>query len=239
MKKKITMLLLTIFTVFTLTACEMPSQSVNLGQTNEDQNEDITYLVMMYDNQGNNFLNFESKQFEIKPNRVIQWGYNTSGSWTSYYETSSIVTVNVDSKSIESCGSTILFKDTRLNMISIPKEIDIANLTDKATVSGNNDADKENNSMDSAINGTTDATKYTGLKDWWANEKAAGQKGNKIVLIQSQDGYNVGAFVGDDIQWKLAGKLPKTTKIVIDDKQLYVHRCNFTILDTGIIENAQ
>ena len=51
---------------------------------------------MMYDNQGNNFLNFEGKQFEIKPNRVIQWGYNTSGSWTSYYETSSIVTVNVD-----------------------------------------------------------------------------------------------------------------------------------------------
>lgn len=72
-----------------------------------------------------------------------------------------------------------------------------------------------------------------------ANQKAAGQKGNKIVLIQSQDGYNVGAFVGDDIQWKLAGKLPKTTKIVIDDKKLYVHRCNFTILDTGIIENAQ
>jgi hypothetical protein len=36
MKNKITMLLLTIFTVFTLTACEMPSQSVNLGQTNED-----------------------------------------------------------------------------------------------------------------------------------------------------------------------------------------------------------
>lgn len=56
MKKKITMLLLTIFTVFTLTACGMPSQSVNLGQTNEDQNEDITYLTMMYDNQGNNFI---------------------------------------------------------------------------------------------------------------------------------------------------------------------------------------
>ena len=239
MKKKITMLLLTIFTVFTLTACEMPSQSVNLGQTNEEQNEDITYLAMMYDNQGNNFLNFEGKQFEIKPNRVIQWGYNTSGNWTSYYETSSIVTVNVDSKNIESCGSTILFKDTRLNMIDIPKEIDITNLTDKATVSENNDAGKENDSTDLVINGTVDTIKYTGLKDWWANQKAAGQKGNKIVLIQSQDGYNVGAFIGDDIQWKLAGKLPKTTKIVIDGKKLYVHRCNFTILDTKIIETAQ
>ena len=239
MKKKITMLLLTIFTVFTLTACEMPSQSVNLGQTNEEQDEDITYLAMMYDNQGNNFLNFEGKQFKIKPNRVIQWGYNTSGNWTSYYETSSIVTVNVDDKNIESCGSTILFKDTRLNMIEIPKEINIANLTNKATVSENNDVGKENNSADSVIDSTADAAKYTGLKDWWANQKTAGQNGNKIVLIQSQDGYNVGAFVGDDIQWKLAGKLPKTTKIVIDGKKLYVHRCNFTILDTEIIENAQ
>lgn len=63
-----------------------------------------------------------------------------------------------------------------------------------------------------------------------------GQNGSKIILIQSQDGYNIGAFVGDNVTWKLAGKLPKTTKIVIDGKELYIHRCNFTIIDTDLID---
>ena len=55
-------------------------------------------------------------------------------------------------------------------------------------------------------------------------------------MIQSQDGYNIGAFIGTDVTWEVAEKLPKTTKIIIDGLPLYIHRCNFTIIDSGLIE---
>ena len=227
-KKKILILLMIITTIFSLTACELIEEGYLMNQSdNSDEEENITYLAMMYDNQGNNFLNFEGKRFEITPNKVEQWGYNTSGSWTSYYDTSSVMTVNIDGRYIESCGSTILFKDTRLKMLDISKVLDIN--TDK------------NYSTDTPIATNTSLATgdYLGLRYWWYSQKAKGQHGGKIVLIQSQDGYNIGAFAGDDVTWEVAGKLPKTTEVIIDGKKLYIHRCNFTIIDTELIDNAE
>ena len=62
-----------------------------------------------------------------------------------------------------------------------------------------------------------------------------GQHGQKLILIQSQDGYNIGAFMGNDVTWEVEENLPKTTKIMIDGLPLYVHRCNFTIIDSNLI----
>jgi hypothetical protein len=227
-KKRILILLMIITTIFTLTACEPIEEGYSMNQSDSsDEEESITYLAMMYDNQGNNFLNFEGKRFEITPNKVEQWGYNTSGSWTSYYDTSSVMTVNIDGRYIESCGSTILFKDTRLEMLDISKVLDINN--------------QKNYSTDTPVNTNTSYATgdYLGLRYWWYNQKAKGQHGGKIVLIQSQDGYNIGAFAGDDVTWEVAGKLPKTTEVIIDGKKLYIHRCNFTIIDTELIDNAE
>lgn len=227
-KKKILILLMIITTIFTFTACEFEEEGYSMKQSdNSDEEENITYLAMMYDNQGNNFLNFEGKRFEITPNKVEQWGYNTSGSWTSYYDTSSVMTVNIDGRYIESCGSTILFKDTRLEMLDISKVLDINN--------------QKNYSTGTPVNTNTSYATgdYLGLRYWWYNQKAKGQHGGKIVLIQSQDGYNIGAFAGDDVTWEVAGKLPKTTEVIIDGKKLYIHRCNFTIIDTELIDNAE
>lgn len=232
-KKKILILLIAITTMLTFIACEPIEEGYTMNQSDNSDNsdnsdkEDITYLAMMYDNQGNNFLNFKGKRFEITPNKVKQWGYSTSGKWTSYYDTSSVMTINIDSRYIESCGSTILFKDTRLEMLDISKVIDINN--------------QKNYSTDTPVdtNTSTVLNQYLGLRYWWYDQKAKGQHGSKIVLIQSQDGYNIGAFAGDDVTWKVAGKLPKTTEVIIDGKKLYIHRCNFTIIDTELIDSAE
>ena len=182
----------------------------------------ITYKTLVYDNQGNNYLTLEGQHFDISPNKVKQFGYSSDGSWDSWYETSSVMTIEIDGRYINSCGSTIIFKDTRLEMFDIPAQL-ISNNT-----SAQSDAklSADNKSMDT----------YFGLKNWWYDIKEDGQGGRKVVLVQSQDGYNIGAFAGNDVRWEVADKLPKTTMITIDGLPLYIHRCNFTIIDSELID---
>lgn len=224
MKKKLYLLLLMIM-VLTFTGCTGDYSTTIVQEENATvEPEPITYEAMLYDNQGNNFLNFEGNYFTITPNKIKQYGWNTDGSWTSYYETSSVVTIEIDGNYIQSCGSTVLFKDTRLSMLEIPSELSAVSTsnTDGYTVA----EDRQY------------ADTYFGLKHWWYEMQEKGQHGKKVILIQSQDGYNIGAFVGSDVTWNVADKLPKTTKIMIDGLPVYIHRCNFTIIDSELMDGS-
>lgn len=221
MKRKIINTILVIIMVLELSGCE-DNHSVTIASENQEiEQNSIEYEAMLYDNYGNNFLNFTGNEFTITPNKVKQWGWNTDGSWTSWYDTSSVVTIEIDGDYIQSCGSTVLFKDTRLEMLEIPSQLNIKNTErdDEYTLS---------------VNGETFMT-YFRLTNWWYDMREKGQHGEKLVLIQSQDGYNIGAFVGDDITWEIDDALPKTTKIMINGLPLYIHRCNFTIIDSGLL----
>ena len=79
---------------------------------------------------------------------------------------------------------------------------------------------------------------YFALTNWWFDSHEKGQGGSKLILIQSQDGYNIGVIEGDDVYWEVAEKLPKTTLLTVDDKPVYIHRCNFTIIDTALFDKA-
>lgn len=199
------------------------NHSVTIVSENQEvEQNSIVYEAMLYDNYGNNFLNFTGNEFTITPNKVKQYGWNTDGSWTSWYDTSSVVTIEIDGNYIQSCGSTVLFKDTRLEMLEIPSQLSIKNteMDDKYALSVNDETFKT----------------YLGLTNWWHDMREKGQHGQKLVLIQSQDGYNIGSFIGNDITWQIEDALPKTTKIMIDSLPLYIHRCNFTIIDSGLLD---
>lgn len=199
------------------------NHSVTIVSENQEvEQNSIVYEAMLYDNYGNNFLNFTGNEFTITPNKVKQWGWNTGGSWTWWYDTSSVVTIEIDGNYIQSCGSTVLFKDTRLEMLEIPSELNIRDA-------------KSDNRYTVSVDGEKFKT-YLGLKNWWYDMREKGQHGEKVVLIQSQDGYNIGSFIGNDITWQIADALPKTTKIMIDGLPLYIHRCNFTIIDSGLLD---
>ena len=101
----------------------LTSSAETVGGDTTDTPESLAYDIMMYDNKGENFLNFEGNSFTISPNRVKQWGYNTDGSWESYYDTSSVVTIEVDGQYIQTCGSPVIFKDKKLEMLELPDEI--------------------------------------------------------------------------------------------------------------------
>ena len=48
-------------------------------------------------------------------------------------------------------------------------------------------------------------------------------------------GIPICAYSGDDVYWEVRNDLPKTTKLMIDGKALYLHRANFLILDTSLL----
>lgn len=220
--KRIINVISVIIMTLQLSGCGDNHSVTIVSENQEVEQNSIVYEAMLYDNYGNNFLNFTGNEFTITPNKVKQYGWNTDGSWTSWYDTSSVVTIEIDGNYIQSCGSTVLFKDTRLEMIEIPSQLSIKNteMDDKYALSVNDETFKT----------------YLGLTNWWYDMREKGQHGQKLVLIQSQDGYNIGSFIGNDITWQIADALPKTTKIMIDGLPLYIHRCNFTIIDSGLLD---
>ena len=224
MRNKNYFFILIMIALLALTGCTDDYSTTVTQEESVEEPEPITYEAMLFDNQGNNFLNFEGNDFTIIPNKIKQYGWNTDGTWTSYYETSSVVTIEIDGKYIQSCGSTVIFRDTRLNMLEIPSELRTVNTneTDGYTV-------KEDRQY---------VDTYFGLKNWWYDIQEKGQHGKKVIIIQSQNGYNIGAFVGSDITWEVADNLPKTTKIMIDGLPLYIHRCNFTIIDSELMNGS-
>ena len=59
---------------------------------------------------------------------------------------------------------------------------------------------------------------------------------SRVVVIKSQLGTPICAFEGDDVYWEIPEDLPKMTKLMVDGKPLYIHRANYQIIDTALIE---
>lgn len=232
MKKKNFPAILLLLSIVAIVICALAAcgSSYQDGYTLEGSTEagaevvPITFDALLYDNSGNNYATFKGNSFSIEPNKVKQYGYNTDGSWTSWYEMSSVVSINIDGYNIQTCGSSVLFKDSRLELTKIPDYIE----SETQTGSGYETQIGDNALLD-----------YVALTRWWFDTHENGQGGSKIVLIQSQDGYNIGAIEGNDIYWEVASKLPQTTLINVDGKALYIHRCNFTIIDTALFNTVE
>lgn len=161
----------------------------------------------------------------MKPNKEKCYGYNTDGNWTYWYETSSIVTCYIDGHQIDSCGSTIIFKDKRIEPCDI--KFDEINVSDEYW-------DYES-SID--VENKLSAEDYIKIRFWWDTQKANGKTPkSRLVVVQSQKGNPITMFVGDEVTWSFSS-LPKTTHIVIDGMDLYLHRSNYAIIDTELLSS--
>jgi hypothetical protein len=222
MKRKLGLLLVAIMLVFCLVGCgEAVTSTVTATSTEEPIK--LSFMAEFYDNEGLNWLNVEGSNFDIKPNKVKQYGYSSDGSWDYWYETSSIVSVVIDDKDIETCGSTVLFYDTRLEKIDIELPTDVTLSTgDTASIIVPTDLRGQ---------------EYWTLNWWWDTKNLNNYNGgSRIVIIQSQLGDPICMFAGDEVTWDIPKNLPKTTEICIDGKMLYIHRANFAIVDTSVFE---
>ena len=222
--KKIICLVLSLIVAICLCACGSPESvatsapSKNTTATAFAPLSKITYQAEFYRNDGNMWLSVEGSNFDISPNKTKNYMFDTSGNWTYEWETSSVVSIEIDGNNIESCGSTVLFYDNRLEKLDmeIPTEVTLDD-------SGNGSIDASSNFLFSD---------YWRLNFWWINYNQANKKvASRLILIQSQEGDPICMFSGDAVSWKVSKNLPKTTEIEIDGMMVYIHRANFTIID--------
>ena len=57
----------------------------------------------------------------------------------------------------------------------------------------------------------------------------------KVVIICSQLGVPLAVYGGKSVYWEIPDDLPKTTKLNIDGKAIYIHRANYILLDSDMI----
>lgn len=119
---------------------------------------------------------------------------------------SSVVNITIDGQQIVSCGSTAIFAETGLN-----REVDFAL----------NDIDSNGGSP----------TYVSSIVNYYKNSFGKPM----VLVIQSQLGVLICAYSGDNVYWETCDDLPKTTKLMIDGKAIYVHRANFQIIDLSLL----
>ena len=172
----------------------------------------VAFDCLFYDNEGQNFMTVHGEKIKIKHNIVTELDYKTDGLTTHTKTISSIISITIDGSQIESCGTTILFIEDGLT-----NDVDF-NTEDVKNIVTESDNFMDNTGIASIVN------KY---------KNVFGKP--VVVVIQSQLGDPICAFSGESVYWEVCCDIPKTTKIMIDGKALYIHRANFQIIDKELI----
>lgn len=226
MKKKILNVMIVLSMVLCLAGCDVDT-ATTVNQA-EDNSVSLTYTADFYDNFGGRWLSVDGKSFSISPNKVKTYSWDSDGSWISSYEMSSVMSIEIDGNKIESCGSTVIFSDSRLEKCDIDFEEEIS--TDEAG----------NTSQNSSISQPSDIRidDWFRIQHWWMGQKNLNNKeqGSRLVVIQSQLGNPICVYSGNEVSWDIPKNLPKTTMVTIDGKVLYIHRANFSIIDMYLID---
>lgn len=206
MNKRIVSALLILCFLLGCSGCALFDSKVN------ELSGDITgntYTASFYSNDGELFMTASGQKINLTANVVEERTYS-DGSW-GYTETlSSVVTITIDGSQMESCGSTIIFAETGLEP----------------------DVDYMEQDIESEADGLGDNTLIAGVVNQYKN--MIGKP--VVVVIQSQLGDPICAYSGDEVYWEVCEDLPKTTKLMIDGKALYIHRANFQIIDKDLLD---
>lgn len=211
MKKKVCLLFAMVaLMAVTLVGCDW----AGFGSSINDLKGSIkgnTYECQFYSNSGEMFMTAVGKNIHMSPNIVNEYTYS-GDTWERTETMSSVITITIDGKQIESCGSTVLFVEEGLKP---DVEFDTSDVH-----------------ISSDANGIGDLTIVAETVNKYKNYFGKGT----VVVIQSQLGDPICAFSGDDVYWEVSEDLPKTTKLMVDGKALYIHRANFQIIDKELLK---
>lgn len=156
-------------------------------------------------------MNVSGQKIDLQSNVIKEKTYNNENGWGYNQTLSSVVTVIIDGKTIESCGSTMIFAENGLN-----PEVDFKS---PEVIKSTSDGSFGDNVFIASI-----VNKY---KNYFGK--------SRVVVIQSQLGDPICAYSGNEVYWEVCQDLPKTTKLMIDGKALYIHRANFQIIDKDLL----
>lgn len=208
--KRIKALLTTIICICVitgLTGCAANDDYMNDVKGNLSGN---SYTIYTYDNYGQKVMTTTGDKINIAGNKTKSKGYDSEGNETTSYDVSSVITILIDGKEIESCGDTCIFEQKGLK-----PEVDF---TQEDITSHSTGKVSEN-------------TYIAGILNYYKNYFGK----SRVVVIKSQLGQPIAAYSGDEVFWKIPDDLPKMTKLMIDGKALYIHRANFQIIDRELL----
>lgn len=166
--------------------------------------------ISIYDNFGTNILNISGDKVQVDNNIVKVKSVDSNGNWSTTYEMSSVTSNTIDGSNMNQVGNTVIYAERGLNKIT-----DFELPTDIETSGGTF------NLLDRNIN---DIKNIIGTP--------------KVVVISSQLGVPIAVYGGDKVYYEIPDDLPKMTKLSIDGKALYIHRANYIIIDTDMIEQV-
>jgi len=209
--KRIASLLITIILVISISGCEWASKQVTELKGDITGNE---YNIDTFDNYGQLTLKTHGKKITVSPNIVRDRVYDTDNGWGYAQTESSVITITIDGKEMESCGDTCIFYDKKLT-------------PDYDFTVESIDSDDNGN----ILNNTLFAKSVNMIKNVLGK--------SRVVVIKSQMGTPIYAFSGNSIYWEVDENLPKFTKLSVDGHPLYIHRANFQIIDTALIDNVE
>ena len=208
--KRIKALLVTIICICIitgLTGCAANDDYMNDVKGNLSGN---SYTIYTYDNYGQKVMTTTGDKINIAGNKTKSKGYDSEGNETTSYDVSSVITILIDGKEIESCGDTCIFEQKGLK-----PEVDF---TQEDITSHSTGKISENTYIAGILNS---------YKNYFGK--------SRVVVIKSQLGQPIAAYSGDEVFWKIPDDLPKMTKLMIDGKALYIHRANFQIIDKELL----
>ena len=202
-KKRIFAVLLSAILEVALTGCSKLGSIINEIHGSLIGNN---YTVYTYDNYGNQTLKTSGKKISITGNKIETVSYDSDGREVTGYDLSSVITITIDGKEIESCGDTCVFVQKWLE-----PEVDFS--LDEVYSNGGS--------------GITDNAALARVLNRYKNDFGK----SRVVVIKSQLGQPIAAFSGDNVYWEIPDDLPKMTKLMVDGKALYIHRANYQIID--------
>lgn len=190
-----------------LTGCAANDDYMNDVKGNLSGN---SYTIYTYDNYGKKVMTTTGDKINIAGNKTKSKGYDSEGNETTSYDVSSVITILIDGKEIESCGDTCIFEQKGLK-----PEVDFT----------------QENIISHSTGKISENTYIAGIVNYYKNYFGK----SRVVVIKSQLGQPIAAYSGDEVFWKIPDDLPKMTKLMIDGKALYIHRANFQIIDKELL----
>ena len=167
-----------------------------------------TYSCEFYSNDGQKFMTTYGQNIDIGANIIREKSYSSNGGWGYVQSMSSVITITIDGSQIENCGSTVIFAEDGLE-----KDADFMA---PEVIESHGDSP------------VIIANIVNNFKNLYGK--------SVVVVIQSQLGDPICAYSGNSVYWEVCEDLPKTTKLMIDDRALYIHRANFQIIDKSLLD---
>ena len=210
-KGKVLILALLSALLITLSGCAQFQSTLNELQGNL---VGVSFTMETYDNYGQLTLTAKGDKIKLTGNKIEEM-IATDDGWVRHYEMSSVMTVTIDGKEMETCGDTVIFAEKGLE-----KAMDFTT--------------SEFINSHAEMGDITDNT----VLAYWINGYKNKFGKNRVVVIKSQMGQPLCVYQGNKVYWEIPEDLPKTTKLMIDGKALYIHRANFQIIDKGLLDGT-